>query len=234
MSDIRSTRVNEIVSKQKLKQRIMSVLGIVVFFGASIFLMTKCAQEAAKAETIPFYNPDYTEGTVFIAMLFLGLIVYFIFFNDVKMKTTKRTLKTLSQSDLDAACAEIEKQNTLKLEDKKLYVGENYIVQLNAGLDVVKYSDIAWVYETRTSMNGVPTATSLTVWTKDKVKHSLASYQLRLVKVDGKREFRIPDERDNHLYSAIFDYIVQRAPGAIHHFNGETQRLAKQQYGIRN
>jgi len=139
----------------------------------------------------------------------------------------------LSQQDLDEACGELEKQQTLRLEDKKLYVGENYILQLASGLDVIKYSNIVWLYETRLSTNGVPSAKGLVAWTSDKVKHELAKFRIKSNTLRDLAEFKISDEQTEQMYNAVHEFLISRAPNAIHGYNRETQQQAKQQYGIK-
>jgi len=165
-------------------------------------------------------NPnDITAFLVWFVVIAIFLITFGMNFR-TQNKITKRTFQNLSEVELDEACAEMEKEETSKWEKQKFYVGEKYIVFFKSGLDIIKYTDMIWVYEMVHSYNGVPTARSLIVWTEDKVKHPLLNFKYSRKKAEGE-------------FEQLFSYVASKKSNVLVGFDKETRQKALEEYGVK-
>ncbi len=84
-------------------------------------------------------------------------LVFFCLFITKKIKTTK-TLNTLNAEELEKLDSEITSEKTKYYPKSHLILTDNFLISLNHGLIILKYSDLIWIYEHHFKQYGITTS----------------------------------------------------------------------------
>lgn len=162
------------------------------------------------------------DATLQYVLLVISLILAFVFalVYFLNRNRTKKTISKFTQNELDDICREVEAENVFALEKELMYFTDKYIVNVSNGLDIMKYSDIIWVYPYELKQHGITTSKSIVIYTNDKVKHMLANFN-----AVGKKSKKKFDE--------VFVFIAEKNPGMLVGFTKENRKEMKSLYNIK-
>lgn len=138
---------------------------------------------------------------MFILSLMFSIIITLIYL--LANHRFKKGIKKLSKDEINAIDIELNSKDSFYYEVAHLSLTNNYIVNLGASFDVIKYSDIIWLYTYTIKTRGVGTSSSIIAFTNDGKKHSIAN--ISLISKAKKEAF---EEIFNTILSKNHDIIV--------------------------
>jgi len=108
-------------------------------------------------KTYMYAREKLTNETVFyaIAIIFLAFALPFIIAIIFIENKIKRVLKNLSPEEAKLISNEVENEGTIIYEKVNIFLTENYLISFEKSLDIIKYTDILWIYYTDLKQNGV-------------------------------------------------------------------------------
>jgi len=165
----------------------------------------------------PLRNAGFQYLFLFIFLIIalcFGLIYYF------NQKRTKKAINKFTQNELDDICNEVESDTTLAMSKESMYFTDKYIVNVSSGLDIIKYSDIVWVYPYELRQRGITTAKSIIIYTNDKVRHTLANFNA--ISKKGKK-----------VFNEIFELVASKNTQAVVGYTKENRKQMKDLYNIK-
>jgi len=105
------------------------------------------------------------------------------------------------------------------LNKNRLVLTENFIINNFTVPDVMRYSDVVWVFGSVVRNTGVPIATGISVYTSDAKEHLLAT---ATAATKGQTNLR-----DDFMIK-----ILERCPNALVGYTGEARTAARERFGI--
>ena len=138
-------------------------------------------------------------------LAFVLLILYIIGY--IK---TKNALKKYDKEDIEY---ELSKASTIEYKKAKVYLTDKYIISKVMGLTVLEYNELAWLYNEKRRVNGIPTTINLKGFTSKKV------YGLAEVSAYGEGE---------NLLIEIMNKIQEKNPQIMLGFTKENQQSYKE------
>jgi len=106
------------------------------------------------------------------------------------------------------------------LNKNRLVLTDNFIINLLAVPDVMRYSEVVWVFGSVTRNTGVPIATGITVYTNDAKEHLLPT-------ATGATKGQT-NQRDEFMFK-----ILERCPNILVGYTEEAKAAAREWYGIK-
>lgn len=159
-----------------------------------------------------------------IQYVFLGislvLAVIFVIIYFLYSKKTKKTINKFTQNELDDICKEVEAEGIKALEKEGMYFTEKYIVNTAGGLDIIKYSDIVWMYPYELKQHGITTAKSIVLYTNDRVKHMLSN-------------FNAISKKSKKVFDEIFTLITEKNTKMLVGYTKENKQEMRNLYNIK-
>lgn len=157
--------------------------------------------------------------------LILGMLVSFVGFvmlisQIIIFSKLKSRMKKISDEDFEILNRELEEEESFYYKSAKLSLTKNYIVDFSRGLQVIKYSDILWMYKYEYRYNGINTQLSIIVYTNDKKRHVIGT-------VVGYTK------KGKEINKEIMESIMSKNPNMIVGYNKENRQLMKEQYQIK-
>lgn len=132
-----------------------------------------------------------------------------------KNNKIKRTIKFYKQNEeYDLIEKELENSEVQEFKKAKTILTRNYIIDASNGIDIIKYSDIIWIYPFKLRYWGLTTTQSLIIVTENKKKHKIVTISAFSNK--AKEE-----------YEKVFEYILSKSPNALVGFNKENKEAIK-------
>ncbi len=162
-------------------------------------------------DTASKVDDDFLWQSVLIGIFFcLGILLIYYY-----VKNAKNIKQTLSQysHDLEVIKNEAISLNSLYEKKARIYLTENYIINLAKGLEIIDYKEVIWVYPHESRQNGYITQKSICVVTKDTKVHVIA------VLSANKKNIAVCDK--------IYDILKQKVANAIQGYSDENREKAK-------
>ena len=147
----------------------------------------------------------FTAGVMGIVLLIIYLNYHF---------TTKKTLKKYA-SQMDEIYQEIEAEETNTYNKGKLYIAKNYLIDLTTGLNIIKLSEIEWMYPHEYRRNGIATTKSIIVVTADGKRNQIA-------KMD------VISKKSKEMFEEVYSKISERVPNAMNGYTKENIKAMKE------
>ncbi len=184
------TGINTILNKEKINND-----NFENYFG-SFFLDTVNNVSKKYQETIP-------NSSIYIILILVGLAgfgsVGVYIFN--KRKSDK-LIDSLSEKDVSLISSDIDKKTCIKFDKNKIYLTSNYIVDFKDKLNVIKYSDVLWVYQIERKSYGLFL-----------VGRSIIIYDKKFRKYEIASGFRIKKDKDD--FDKVYNFIVKKCSKAV-------------------
>ena len=128
---------------------------------------------------------------MFILSLMFSIIMTLIYL--LANHRFKKGIKKLSKDEINTIDNELNSKDSFYYEVAHLSLTNNYIVNLGTSFDVIKYSDIIWLYTYTIKTKGVVTSSSIIAFTNNGKKPEsivtegggLGSLRIRLEEVGG-------------------------------------------------
>lgn len=116
------------------------------------------------------------DNTVYVLLsIFFGIIGLLILISYITFRViTNKTIKSLSLEEWYKINSEIEEASTNYYKKAKLYLTKNYLVYFSRGMNVIKYTDILWMYPFELRQYGFTTTKSIVIVDKKNKKHVIA------------------------------------------------------------
>lgn len=131
---------------------------------------------------------------VFLAIVSLTIYALLVMNGQKAARLTKATLKHYNNAILHEVDLELNRPDTTRFEEQKLYFTEHYIVSSHQGLYIIPYEELEMVYGSFSRKNkGV-----ITLVTKNMKKHDVAEFKL--------------DEKGNDTLNLIIERMKQTIP----------------------
>ena len=148
---------------------------------------------------------EVKDGSFYFIMFILSLMfaVIMILIYILANQRFKKGIKKLSKEEITIIDNELNSKDSFYYEVAHLTLTNNYIVNLGTSFDVIKYSDIIWLYTYTIKTKGVVTSSSIIAFTNDGKKHSIAN--ISLISKAKKEAF---EEIFNMILSKNHDIIV--------------------------
>lgn len=110
---------------------------------------------------VDFVNTRIEETLIICGCL---TIIFLIIIKSILNTNTKFSNKYLKKNKYEEELIrELTDEKKLKIyKNEKIFVTPNYLVDIQAGLMVIRFSDVKWVYETPLKSFGIKTGTSVT------------------------------------------------------------------------
>ena len=138
----------------------------------------------------------------------------------VKSRRFKTTLENRSHDEWQHIAYEYSSgYYYASLNKNRLVLTENFIINLLGVPDIIRYSDVVWVFGSVVRNTGVPIATGISVYTRDAKEHMLPT-------ATGATKGQT-NQRDEFMYK-----IMERCPNALAGYSNEARAAAKEYYGI--
>ena len=138
---------------------------------------------------------------MFILFLMFSIIMTLIYL--LANHRFKKGIKKLCKDEINTIDNELNSKDSFYYEVAHLSLTNNYIVNLGTSFDVIKYSDIIWLYTYTIKTKGVVTSSSIIAFTNNGKKHSIAN--ISLISKAKKEAF---EEIFNTILSKNHDIIV--------------------------
>lgn len=132
----------------------------------------------------------------------------------------KRHMKKLSEEEWELINQQLDQEESFYYKNAKLSLTKDYIIDLASGIRVIPYKDIIWCYRFETRYNGVKTALSLILYTKDKKRVVLA-------RLSGL------SKASKETLTEIMNTIHEKNNSAVLGYNAETRKQMKEEYQIK-
>lgn len=142
-------------------------------------------------------------------------IIFFIYYISIRYKTNKVIKKYKENEEFEKVEDELERNEKEEFKKSKVVLTKNYVVDISKGLDIIKYSEIAWVYPFNLKQYGATTSKSIVIVTEDRKTHKIATV--------GSFSKKQTEE-----YEKIFNSIVEKAPHALVGFTKENKKAMKE------
>ena len=110
-------------------------------------------------------------GQVFEDLGIISLIcgvIFIIIYICIIVKTKNNIKKIADEYDLAQISTELAFPSKMEYEKTKTIFLDTYVIDYSTALDVIKYSDIVWIYPNERRINGVKSSMQIVVVTKDK------------------------------------------------------------------
>ena len=146
----------------------------------------------------------FTAGVMGIALLFIYLNYHF---------TTKKTLKKYA-NQMDEIYQEVEAEETNIYNKEKLYITKNYLLDLNTGLNIIKLSEIEWMYPHEYRRNGISTK-SIVVVTSDGKRSQISKME-------------VISKKAKETFDEIYNKISEKTPNAMNGYTKENIKAMKE------
>jgi len=146
-----------------------------------------------------------------IIMMCILIVVFMMIIISVLSSNRKRTNKYLKKNNYEnELIKEFDDEKNLKsFRKEKIIITKNFLVDLQSGFIVVKFSDFKWIYEIETS-----TSKCLMIHLKDgKTKVQVLEYS----------------QKDNNEYQDVLKIVLQKLPKDC--INGNSKK-EKEEYKI--
>lgn len=147
----------------------------------------------------------------FGAIVFLICGITYLLINGKTRKTIKRLKKV---EELDDVYSELEVSNEEFMKTKTFFT-KNYIVDASEGLEVIKYSDIKWIYPYTHKINFAEVEKAFIIRTNNKKQYKVA--QIR------------PKKEKLEEYEKIWQILIEKAPqDALKGYTKENENIYKE------
>ncbi|MDD6224414.1 MAG: hypothetical protein PUB18_05395 [bacterium] len=114
---------------------------------------------------------------------------------------------------------ELQENVVFEKADLNFYLTDHYIIDLNSGLRIIRYSDIVWIYLYQLTQYGITTNQSIIVYTKNKKKHILLS-------------IHSSSQKRKALLEEIISMIVEKNTKILIGYTKENRKQMKDLYQI--
>lgn len=157
-----------------------------------------------------------------LGLLIFSLVIFILLFISYlnTKKKTKKNLEKYTKNELAEVIKEIDKPDVLLLDKNAIYLTENYIVDVTNGIDIIKYSDILWLYPYELKQYGITTVKSIIIYTNDKVKHTIG-------KVNAL------SKKDKKVFDNAFNFIYEKNSKILIGYTKENKQEMKDLYNIK-
>lgn len=146
-----------------------------------------------------YLDMEESESSIAIFQIFLivitiipGIIIFII--NLVKIINFNKIKSKYSIKELDN---EMNDKNSFYYDKANLYLTPNYIINFSGKLFIIKYIDIDWIYPNITKTNGIKTAKSIILITKENKAYNISNLS-NLTR------------KSKEIYDEIWDTIVSK------------------------
>lgn len=146
-----------------------------------------------------YLDMEESESSVAIFQIFLivitiipGIIIFIV--NLAKIINFNKIKSKYSIKELDN---EMNDKNSFYYDKANLYLTPNYIINFSGKLFIIKYTDIDWIYPNITKTNGIKTAKSIILITKENKTYIISN----LSNITRKSK---------EIYDEIWDTIVSK------------------------
>lgn len=156
-------------------------------------------------------NTVYVLLSIFFGVIGLLILISYIIFRVI----TNKTIKNLSLDEWHKINSEIEEASTNYYKKAKLYLIKNYLVYFSRGMNVIKYTDILWMYPFEVKQYGFTTTKSIVIVDKKGKKHVIA----------GINNF---DHNSKNSYDEIFTTIMNKNKEILIGFTMENKNKMKE------
>lgn len=147
-----------------------------------------------------FYIISFMSGFFFT----IFVIVYIISIIKSKMKINKIS----KVYDLGQISLELSLEDKVEFFKTRMIFLDNYVISYSNALDVIKYTDIAWMYPHTNYVNGVKSANQIYVITKDGKMHIISNCQ-----ASGKKS--------EEEFTNTYNELLSRRPNALAGYTNE-------------
>lgn len=155
-------------------------------------------------------------GTIFIALAIVCYVLYFM-----RRGQTKKMIASKSKTEWNKILNEVEQESTKYYKNFKLYLTENYVIDISRSLQVFEYEDIVWMYQYELRQYGVLSQRNIVVATKSSKKKAV------IANTDGIRK------RSKKDVTEIMESIASKNTDMLIGFTKENREKAKELYGIK-
>ncbi len=147
----------------------------------------------------------FIAGTVFV--------MFFIYYIVINQKT-KRVIKRYKEDgEYEKVEDELEREIN-KFKKAKVVLTQNYLLDISKGVDIIKYSEIAWIYPFSLRQYGAITSKSIVIVTEDRKQHKIAT-----IGAFSKKQLE--------EYDSLFNLIVEKSPQALVGYSKENKKAVK-------
>ena len=159
-------------------------------------------------------NAKKTPNDVGIIFEDLGIIslicsvIFVIIYIGIVMKTKSNIKKVSKEYDLSQISTELSFPSKKEYEKTKTIFLDTYVIDYSTALDVIKYSDIVWIYPNERRINGVKSSIQIVVVTKDKKRRLIAETD-----AFGKK--------NKTQFEETYKELVSRRPNALNGYTKE-------------
>ncbi len=135
-------------------------------------------------------------------------------------KQFNKVMNSYTDTEWQLIEKELESTNTNTKLKVPFYLTENYIVDISNGLDIIKYSDIVWIYSYQIKQYGMIVKQSLIVYTKDGNKHNIAH-----VNSASKKKMQLLEE--------VISDVISKNSGVVSGYTKENRKQMRDLYNIK-
>lgn len=157
-----------------------------------------------------FETPYDEKENVIMIIEFIFLIIFIGVFTALlsTIISTNKTLKRLvKENKLDEIYDLINSPDTDIIENQNIMLTNKYIICYNNKLEIIKYSDIIWIYEFIQRYNGIEISRYIRVLLKNKKYTAIFPKKFR--------------GNDYTLFQELFTKICEKCPNALIGYNNE-------------
>lgn len=161
-----------------------------------------------------------TDVYLFISIIFLiiSIIAGVIYIR--RIKSIKKLNNYYTDSEWEIIEKELIDNVIISFPKINLYLTDNYLIDKNSGLSIIRYSDIVWFYLYQLKRYGITTNQNIIVYTNDKKKHVIAT-------INGS------SKKKDEIINSIVSNILAKNPKALYGYNKENRKTSRDLYGIR-
>ena len=171
------------------------------------------AQYNGMDRTTMFCKIATTEGTVLVFIwIFAILCLAFGIGGNLIMQHFIK--KHGGQDFVETLELEISRPTTLWLPSSKVYLTEHYLISFKIAFCALKLKDVLWVYQKRTSINGIPSNVSLILLCSDGKKYEIANASVDAKDIETEAQF-------------IAETVAAANPKVLIGFTNETKAAAR-------
>ncbi len=163
-----------------------------------------------------YLDMEESESSVAIFQIFLvvitiipGIIIFII--NLAKIINFNKIKNKYNIKELDN---EMNDKNSFYYNKANLYLTPNYIINFSGKLFIIKYTDIDWIYPNITKTNGIKTAKSIILITKENKTYTISN----LCNLTRKSK---------EIYDEIWDTIVSKNSDMLVGYTEENIKVHK-------
>lgn len=163
-----------------------------------------------------YLDMEESESSVAIFQIFLivitiipGIIIFIV--NLAKIINFNKIKSKYSIKELDN---EMNDKNSFYYNKANLYLTPNYIINFSGKLFIIKYTDIDWIYPNITKANGIKTAKSIILITKENKTYIISN----LSNITRKSK---------EIYDEIWDTIVSKNSDMLVGYTEENIKVHK-------